>query len=187
MVYSNRNGRYFGQYPSPEFKTRHYVGDSICFHRQGECGNPPVVLFSNSQSLTLVQFQLSVFTHLYAAIMLGKLRLLRDANAWLAALWLAGERSTSQWWGKWLPVYWHSVHRTPHPNDIPKRALKHLPLSFVSFLVRLLNSIFRMQYFRPAWKHASLTSTLKPGKKPGLTLFYRPISLLDTVGKLTRS
>jgi hypothetical protein len=40
-----------------------------------------------------------------------------------------------------------------------------------------------MQYFPPAWKHARVTSTLKPEKDSGLNLF-RTISLLDTNGKL---
>jgi len=34
------------------------------------------------------------------------------------------------------------------------------------------------------WKHARLISILKPGKDPALPSFYRPISLLDTIGKL---
>jgi len=43
-----------------------------------------------------VQFQFSVFTRLlYAVYALGKPRHLCDATTWLAALWLAGESSTS--------------------------------------------------------------------------------------------
>jgi hypothetical protein len=40
-----------------------------------------------------------------------------------------------------------------------------------------------MQYLPPAWKHAHVTSTLKPGKDSGL-MSFRNISLLDTIGKL---
>ena len=34
------------------------------------------------------------------------------------------------------------------------------------------------------WKHARVISLFKPGKDPALPSSYRPISLLDTVGKL---
>jgi hypothetical protein len=40
------------------------------------------------------------------------------------------------------------------------------------------------QYFTPAWKHARVVSTLKPGKDPSLPSSYRPITVLDSVGKL---
>ena len=35
-----------------------------------------------------------------------------------------------------------------------------------------------------AWKHARVFSILKAGKDPALPSSYRPISLLDTIGKL---
>jgi len=98
------------------------------------------------------------------------------------ALWLAGESSTSQRCGEWLPVYRRSVHHTPGPNVKPNMALKHPPLIVVSFLVRLVNVIFRLQYFPPAWKYGRVTSTLKPWKDPELTSFQT--RLLDTIGKL---
>jgi hypothetical protein len=34
------------------------------------------------------------------------------------------------------------------------------------------------------WKHARVISLLKPGKDPALPSSYRPISLLDTIGKI---
>jgi len=40
-----------------------------------------------------------------------------------------------------------------------------------------------MQYFPPAWKHAGVTSTLKP-KKGSVLISFRSVSLLDTKGKL---
>jgi hypothetical protein len=45
-------------------------------------------------------------------------------------------------------------------------------------------AVLRRQYFPSAWKHARVVSILKPGKDPTLSSSYRPISLLDTVGKL---
>jgi hypothetical protein len=63
------------------------------------------------------------------------------------------------------------------PDGIPNRALKHL-------LVALFNAILRTQYFPPVWKHARVISILKPGNDLALPSSYRPISLLDTIGKV---
>jgi hypothetical protein len=76
------------------------------------------------------------------------------------------------------------VSKAPGPDGIPNTALKHLPLSAVSLLVVLFNAILSTQYFPVAWKHACVFSILKPGKDPALPSSYRPISLLDTIGKL---
>jgi len=62
------------------------------------------------------------------------------------------------------------VGKTPGPDGIPNRALKHLPLSAVSLLVVLFNAIFRTQYCPASWKHARVFSILKLGKDcPHLT------------------
>jgi hypothetical protein len=45
-------------------------------------------------------------------------------------------------------------------------------------------TIFRSQYFPAAWKHARVFSVLKHGKDPALLSSYRPISLIDRIGKL---
>jgi hypothetical protein len=74
--------------------------------------------------------------------------------------------------------------KAPGPDRIPNRALKHHPLSIVSLLVVLINAILQTQNFTVAWKHARVFSILKPRKDPALTSSYRPISLLDTTGKL---
>jgi hypothetical protein len=54
----------------------------------------------------------------------------------------------------------------------------------VSILVVLFNAILCKQYFPAAWKRARVFSILKPGKDPALPSSYRPVSLLDTIGKL---
>jgi len=76
------------------------------------------------------------------------------------------------------------VGKAPGPNGIPNRALKHLPQRAVSLLVRIFNAILLTHHFPSFWKHARVTSMLKPGKDPALPSSYRPISLLDTIGKL---
>ena len=71
------------------------------------------------------------------------------------------------------------VGKTPGPNGIPNRTLKHLPMRAVIFLVHLFNSILLIHHFPPVWKHARVISILKPGKDPAQASSYRPISLLD--------
>ena len=75
------------------------------------------------------------------------------------------------------------VSKAPGPNGIPNRALKHLPQRAVSLVVLIFNAILITHHFPTAWKHARVISILKPGKDPALPS-YRPISLLDTIGKI---
>jgi hypothetical protein len=76
------------------------------------------------------------------------------------------------------------VGKAPGPNGVPNRALRHLPKRAITFIMKLFNAVLCRQYFPPSWKHACVISILKPGKDPTLPSSYRPISLLDTVGKL---
>ncbi len=76
------------------------------------------------------------------------------------------------------------VGKAPGPNVIPNRALKHLPTRAVLLLVQLYNAIQGTHHFPTAWKHAWVISILKPEKDPAQPSSYRPISLLDTIGKL---
>jgi hypothetical protein len=76
------------------------------------------------------------------------------------------------------------VSKAPSPNDITNRALKHLPQQPVSFLVQIFNAVLSTHHFPTMWKHDRVISSLKPGKGPALSSSYRPISLLDTTGKL---
>jgi hypothetical protein len=76
------------------------------------------------------------------------------------------------------------VSKAPAPNGIRNRVLKHLPQRAVSLLVQIFNGILLTHHFPTGWKHARVISILKPGKDPALPSSYRPISLVDTIGKL---
>jgi hypothetical protein len=76
------------------------------------------------------------------------------------------------------------VGKDPGPKGIPNRALKHLPQRAVFLLVQIFNAIFLTHHFPSLWKHARVISILKPGKDLALPSSYRPISLLDVIGKL---
>jgi hypothetical protein len=54
----------------------------------------------------------------------------------------------------------------------------------ILLLVALFNAVLKTQYFPPVLKNARVISFRKPGKDPALPSSYRPISLLDTIGKV---
>jgi hypothetical protein len=76
------------------------------------------------------------------------------------------------------------ISKTPGPDCIPNRNLKHLTQRMFFLLMALLIVIFITQYFPPVWKHPRVISILKHGKDPAQSYSYQPISLLDTIGKL---
>jgi hypothetical protein len=81
-------------------------------------------------------------------------------------------------------IWGFKVGKVPRHKGIPNRTLKRLPQRAICLLVAISNAAFLAQYFPAVWKHACVISILKPGKDPSLPSSYRPISLLDTVGKL---
>jgi hypothetical protein len=76
------------------------------------------------------------------------------------------------------------VSKAPCPNGIPNRALKNLPQRAVSLPTQIFNAILLTHHFPTLWKHACVISILKPGKDPALPSSFRPISLLNTIGKI---
>jgi len=76
------------------------------------------------------------------------------------------------------------VSKAPGPNGLSNRVLMHLPKRAVSLHARIFNAVLRTHHFPATWKHARVISILKPGKDPAQPSSYRPISLLDSIGKL---
>ena len=54
----------------------------------------------------------------------------------------------------------------------------------IPLLVQFFKAVLRIHHFPTVWKQAQVIYILKPGKDPALPSSYRPISLLDTIGKL---
>jgi len=75
-------------------------------------------------------------------------------------------------------------HQGVGPNGITNRALKHFPKRIVSLLTQIFNAVFRNHYFPQVWQHARVISILKLRKDPAQPSSYRPISLLERIGKL---
>jgi hypothetical protein len=76
------------------------------------------------------------------------------------------------------------VGKAPCPNGTPNRVLRDLPQRAITFLTKVFNAVLRRQYFPPIWKHARVVPILKQAKDPTRSSSYRPIRLLDSVGKL---
>jgi hypothetical protein len=76
------------------------------------------------------------------------------------------------------------VSKALGPNGFPNKAVKHLPQRAVSLLVLVFNAILFAHHFPTVWKHIRVISILKPEKDPALPSSYRPMSLLDMIGKL---
>ena len=77
-----------------------------------------------------------------------------------------------------------TISKALNPKCIPNRVLKHIPQRALSLLVHIFNAIPVTPHHPTAWKHARAISILKPEKDPALSSYYRPISLLGTIGKL---
>jgi len=88
------------------------------------------------------------------------------------------------------PVEFHeamrglNISKALEQNSIQYKALEYISQRAVCLLVQIFNSVLRFHPFPQVWKHAREISILKPGKDPALPSSYRPISLLDTIGKL---
>jgi hypothetical protein len=74
--------------------------------------------------------------------------------------------------------------KAPGPDGIRNEQLKQLPLGAGSFLAIIFTACFRLGYFPQQWKKAKIICLPKPGKPPRIIESYRPISLLDSIGKL---
>lgn len=75
--------------------------------------------------------------------------------------------------------------KAPGPDNIPNLVLKNLPKKTLTQLSYLINSILRTQYYPESWKVGIVIPILKPNKPPHLTSSYRPITLLNTMSKIT--
>ena len=74
--------------------------------------------------------------------------------------------------------------KAPGKDNIQNILLKNLPKKGVVQLHYIINASFRLSYFPPAWKHATVLAFRKPGKDKLFLQNYRPISLLPTMSKI---
>lgn len=77
------------------------------------------------------------------------------------------------------------TNKAPGPDRIENKILKNLSRKAIAQLHYICNAILKLQYFPTAWKHGHTIPIHKQGKDPNLPLSYRPITLLNTMAKLT--
>jgi len=73
---------------------------------------------------------------------------------------------------------------SPGPDKISNCALKHGGKKFKLYLCQIYNACARLEYFPNSWKIATIVMLPKPGKDPKHPTNHRPISLLNTMGKV---
>jgi len=74
--------------------------------------------------------------------------------------------------------------KAPGPDGIPNEVLKTAVGLFPQSFAETYNSCIRSAYYPPEWKTANLVLLRKPDKALDNPSAYRPLSMLDSVGKL---
>lgn len=74
--------------------------------------------------------------------------------------------------------------KAPGPDGIPPRVIKHLLVHNGEYFVALFNMLFRQGIFPIPWKTAKLVLIEKQKKKENEIKAYRPICLLNVLGKV---
>lgn len=74
--------------------------------------------------------------------------------------------------------------KAPGGDNIPNILLKYLPEIALGELCDIYNACLRLNHWPTSFKLAKVTPIPKPGKDKGCSENYRPISLLNTLGKL---
>ncbi|KAL4132606.1 hypothetical protein QTP88_009730 [Uroleucon formosanum] len=75
-------------------------------------------------------------------------------------------------------------NKAPGHDLITNRIIKNLPKKTIIFLTFIFNSILRLSYIPPSWKHSIIILIHKPGKPENLPSSFRPISLLPSFSKI---
>lgn len=74
--------------------------------------------------------------------------------------------------------------KAPGPDGIPNTALKLAVTTIPTIFIDIFMDCLKTGTFPPQWKRQKLVLIPKAGKPPGEPSSYRPICLLDTVGKM---
>lgn len=75
-------------------------------------------------------------------------------------------------------------YKSPGPDSIPNVLLKKLPFTALSWLTGLINKCIKFSHWPESFKIAKVIPILKGSKSPSEAQNYRPISLLNSMGKI---
>lgn len=76
------------------------------------------------------------------------------------------------------------LKETPVHDEVSNIIIKILPDKILQFLLNILNSCLKINYFLYSWKTAKIKATKKNGSDPLIAVNYRPISILSNLGKI---
>lgn len=74
--------------------------------------------------------------------------------------------------------------KSPGSDTIQNILLKNLPSNSIEWLTRTINACIKFNYWPTSFKFAKVIPILKSGKSPSDANSYRPISLLNAIGKI---
>jgi hypothetical protein len=75
-------------------------------------------------------------------------------------------------------------NKAPGPDNIQNIVLKQLPDEALKVLSHIINRSIQLNHYPPSWKVAKVINLPKPNKDHKLAANYRPISLLNSLGKI---
>lgn len=79
------------------------------------------------------------------------------------------------------------TNKAPGSDTITNIIIKNLSNKTKTYLTNIINAIITTQYFPQQWKHATIIPIAKANKDLSDPTSYRPISLLNTMAKLTET
>ena len=74
-------------------------------------------------------------------------------------------------------------HKAPGEDSIRRIHIDHFPKSLIVTITKIFNYCLSTGYYPKQWKKGIMVVIPKPGKDPSNTKNYRPITLLDIIGK----
>lgn len=75
-------------------------------------------------------------------------------------------------------------HKTPGPDGIQNELLKIVAQKDRNNIAHIFNRCLREAHYPDKWKKGNLVLIQKPGRNPEDSTAYRPLCMLDTIGKL---
>lgn len=87
----------------------------------------------------------------------------------------------------WLKIKKLTNGKAPGPDNISNNVLKYSGREVILHLAHIFNGCARAEYFPKAWKNATMIMLPKPGKDTKFPINHRPISLLNSMGKILES
>lgn len=74
--------------------------------------------------------------------------------------------------------------KAPGPSGIKLYIVQYLPTNYIKAIIEIFDAVIASKYWPKLFKTSDMIFISKPGKDHTNPLNYRPISLLDTIGKL---